>query len=381
MSTTPSERHQLNYYQAPCRPVMMLSRLAFSKALPALAKRVPKSPLQNALRANNINLGGIPAMTMSHLAFSRALPTIAKRAPITLFQDALNANNTKSGGAPVMNLSVLARHIAVSVLAKRAPTSSIGATSCLRRSILNAPKSLSKRHAGTEATPADRKNTEFEISRRFLPTDASNAALRANSGTPRLDGLEYIGSQVLAMEGVEESEWDDEEEFDLDCYNKGRPRIRLHIVFDMSALPAKMQIYRSRINPGFDEIRDKLKVLRYLSDNGDPHTEYHICWHHSMRVLDMHIRREEWRVGNYVIKVNKHEVTWADLPVIAGGKVCGSECLLTTGSLSLCKIIEERTHSNEIMEKEGVIMKRFMEEHRWAFGMILEQSTMENYYL
>jgi hypothetical protein len=252
------------------------------------------------------------------------------------------------------------------MIARRASISSISATFCLQRKFLNAQRPVSKRHVGKKATKTGEKRIQVELSRRFLPTDASIAALRANCGTPPLNGLKYINIEIC---DEHEDEAPDEEEMDwqLDMvgFDKDRLRAGVYLINDIGMLQDKMHFYRSEVNPDREEIQSKNLVLQYLSDNANEEFSFEL--ESTLRFLDLHTQSEEWRVGDYSIAVDSNEVTWDGIfPGTSGGA-----CLFKTGRLTLSKRVKQ-CEVDAFLKKEDKNVKRFMEEHNWAFGKIMK---------
>jgi hypothetical protein len=265
-----------------------------------------------------------------------------------------------------MMLSRLTCPKALPTIARRASISSINTTFCLQRKFLNAQRPVSKRHVGKKATKTGEKRIQVELSRRFLPTDASIAALRANCGTPPLNGLKYINIEIC---DEHEDEAPDEEEMDwqLDMagFDKDRLRAGVYLINDIGMLQDKMHFYRSEVNPEREEIQSKNLVLQYLSDNANEEFSFEL--ESTLRFLGLHTQSEEWRVGDYSIAVDSNEVTWNG--IFPG--TSGSACLFKTGRLTLSKRVKQ-CEVNAFLKKEDKNVKRFMEEHNWAFGKLMK---------
>jgi hypothetical protein len=195
-------------------------------------------------------------MMLSRLASPQAPPALAKRAPITPFRNTLNADSIKARTAPTMPLSLPVCPKALSTIAKRAPVSSISATSRLRPTILNAQTPGSKRHVGIEASTSAKRTVSFKVERKFLPTDASIAALRANSGTPRLKGLQYITSEEF-KERYDEVGYHEHDEYTHDLFDRDHLACMAkgcYVIWGVGDMHAKIRRFGNNVNGGYEEI-------------------------------------------------------------------------------------------------------------------------------
>jgi hypothetical protein len=330
---------------------------------PTASPSTKTTHLRSTLNSTSLKARVAPVMMLSRLAFATALPALAKRAPIMPIRNAPNANIIKARTAPTMPLSLPVCPKALSTIEKRAPVSSIGAISRLRPTILNAQTPISKRHVGTEASTSAKRTLSFKVERKFLPTDASIAALRANSGTPRLKGLQYIASEEFE-ERYDEVGYHEHDEythdlFDRDhlaCMEKG-----CYVIWGIGDMHAKIRQFGNNVNGGYEEIYNQDEVLDYLSKT----VGCTVGLRDLQEIVDMKTKREQWRVGDYTVVIDKTDIMelwWQD-----------EEYDYATGSVTWCQEIEEGQEGT-VWKRENRRMKRFMKKHRWAFGETMEES-------
>jgi hypothetical protein len=154
-------------------------------------------------------------------------------------------------------------------------------------------------------------------------------------------------------------------QLDMAGFDKDRLRAGVYLINDIGMLQDKMHFYRSEVNPDREEIQSKNLVLQYLSDNANEEFSFEL--ESTLRFLDLHTQSEEWRVGDYSIAVDSNEVTWDGIfPGTSGGA-----CLFKTGRLTLSKRVKQ-CEVDAFLKKEDKNVKRFMEEHNWAFGKIMK---------
>jgi hypothetical protein len=262
-----------------------------------------------------------------------------------------------------MMLSRLTCPKALPTIARRASISSINTTFCLQRKFLNAQRPVSKRHVGIEASTSAKRTVSFKVERKFLPTDASIAALRANSGTPRLKGLQYIASEKF-KERYDEVGYHEHDEYTHDLFDRDHLACMAkgcYVIWGIGDMHAKIRRFGNNVNGGYEEIYNQDEVLDYLSKA----VGCTVGLRDLQEMVGMKTKREEWRVGNYTVVIDKTDIMelWSR----------DEEYDYATGSVTWCQEIEEGREGT-VWKRENRRMKRFMKKHRWAFGETMEES-------
>jgi hypothetical protein len=211
------------------------------------------------------------------------------------------------------------------------------------------------RGVSTKATWPNKRVVKFEISRRFRPTESSLASLRTNNGTPQLEGLEYIGSQIF-KEHMDEVRWQQMLEsepahgleriddwtkeysiYDVEMINKNESGNRISFGCSFE----HMRGYRTNFDLSYEKTLTKRKLAKYFSDDSTLKLAL-ACFEHIHLNLTFRTLQEEWGVGGYVIAFDQTDVSWSgpghradspDRPLVT--------CSYTTGYVGLCKMVED----------------------------------------